>query len=82
MPYVYILQCSDGTYYTGYAVDLEKRLQQHQSGIACKYTRGRRPVVLVYREELTSKSQAMSREAQIKKMPRKQKQLLIDSACT
>jgi len=82
LPYVYILQCSDGTYYTGYAVDLEKRLQQHQSGTACKYTRGRRPVVLVYREELASKGQAMSREIQIKKMPRSQKERLIESLRT
>jgi len=82
LPFVYILQCNDGTYYTGYAVDLEKRLQQHQAGIACKYTRGRLPVSLVYQEQLESKSQAMSREAFIKKMNRKDKERLIGSAGT
>jgi len=82
LPFVYILQCSDGTYYTGYAVDVEKRLQQHQAGIACKYTRGRCPVGLVYQEEFESKSQAMSREAQIKKMTRNEKEKLIKSAGT
>lgn len=80
--FVYILQCNDGTYYTGYAVDLDKRLQQHQAGIACKYTRGRRPVALVYWEECENKSQAMSREAQIKKLQRNQKEKLIKSAGT
>ncbi|MGE5391752.1 MAG: GIY-YIG nuclease family protein [Deltaproteobacteria bacterium] len=82
MPFVYILQCNDGTYYTGYAVDLEKRLQQHQDGIACKYTRGRLPVSLVYREELASKGEAMSREASIKKLTKRQKEKLIESAST
>lgn len=82
MPFVYILQCCDGTYYTGYAVDLDKRLQQHQDGINCKYTRGRRPVELVYWEACESKSQAMSREAKIKKLPRIQKEKLIKSAGT
>lgn len=79
MPYVYILQCNDGTYYTGYAVDLEKRLQQHQEGMACKYTRGRRPVSLVYHEKLLSKSEAMRREAAIKKLTRSEKETLIRS---
>lgn len=82
MPFVYILQCNDGTYYTGYAVDLEKRLQQHQDGIACKYTRGRRPVSLVYHEEFASKGESMSREVAIKKLTRKQKEKLIKASST
>lgn len=82
MAFVYILQCNDGTYYTGYAVNLEKRLQQHQAGVACKYTRGRLPVRLVYWEECESKNQAMSREVQIKKMKRNEKEKLVKSAST
>jgi putative endonuclease len=77
MPFVYILQCRDQTYYTGYAVDLDKRLQEHQQGIGCKYTRGRLPVELVYWEEYPSKSQAMQREHQIKQFSRDDKTKLI-----
>lgn len=77
MPFVYILQCSDKTYYTGYAVELERRLLEHQQGIGCKYTRGRRPVELVYWEEWESKSQAMQREYQIKRLTRAAKSKLI-----
>lgn len=79
MPYVYILQCSDSSYYTGYAVDLERRLQEHQQGEGCKYTRGRCPVELVYWEEHPGKSEAMQREYQIKQMPRAGKQKLIQN---
>lgn len=78
MPYVYVLQCSDESYYTGYAVDLQRRLQEHQQGEGCKYTRGRCPVELVYWEEFPSKSEAMQREYQIKQMNRSGKQKLID----
>ncbi len=79
MPFVYILQCCDQTYYTGYAVDLDKRLQEHQQGTGCKYTRGRLPVELVYWEECPSKSQAMQREHQIKQLSRNDKSKLIHS---
>lgn len=79
MPYVYILQCQDNTYYTGYAMDLEKRLEEHQQGIGCKYTRGRRPVQLVYWENCVSKSEAMQREYQIKQLSRTTKKALIAS---
>jgi len=78
MPYVYILKCNDNTYYTGYTVDLERRLEEHQLGLACKYTRGRTPVELVYWENLATKSEAMQRECQIKKLNRSEKQRLID----
>jgi putative endonuclease len=80
MPFVYILQCSDQTYYTGYATDLERRLQEHQAGTGCKYTRGRLPVELVYWEECVSKSRAMQREHQIKKLARTDKIKLINSS--
>lgn len=80
MPFVYILQCSDKTYYTGYAVDLNKRLQEHQQGIGCKYTRGRLPVELVYWEEWESKSRAMQREHQIKQLKRIDKMKLVNSS--
>ncbi len=78
MPYVYILKCRDNTYYTGYTVDIDRRLQEHQEGLASKYTRGRTPVELVYLENQTSKSEAMQRECQIKKLNKFQKQQLID----
>ena len=77
MPYVYILKCKDGTYYTGYAVDIDKRLAEHQRGIACRYTRGRTPVELIHLETLPTKSEAMQREAAIKKLTRQQKNELI-----
>lgn len=77
MPFVYILQCSDMSYYTGYAVDLERRLLEHQQGTGCKYTRGRLPVALVYWEEWQSKSQAMQREYQIKQLRKTAKSKLI-----
>lgn len=78
MPYVYILKCRDNTYYTGYTVDLERRLEEHRQGLASKYTRGRIPVELVYCEKTPSKSDAMQREWQIKRLTRAEKQHLID----
>ena len=80
MPYVYILKCKDNTYYTGYTVNLDRRLEEHQLGLASKYTRGRTPVELVYWENMDTKSEAMQRECQIKKLDRTQKQSLIDSS--
>ena len=82
MPFVYILECSDKSYYTGYAIDLEKRLQQHQEGTGSKYTRGRCPVRLVYQEEWPTKGEAMSREFEIKHWSRKQKEYLIANSIT
>jgi len=78
MPYTYIIKCADQTLYTGYTTDIQKRLAEHQEGLASKYTRGRTPVELVYLEELDSKSAAIKRELQIKKMTRRQKQALIN----
>ena len=75
--YVYIVHCSDGTLYTGITNDLEKRIEAHNSGRdGAKYTRGRRPVKLVYAEPAGSKSAAARLEYRIKKLGRPQKMLL------
>lgn len=79
MHYTYIVECSDGTLYTGYTINIEKRLQAHNSNNGAKYTRGRTPVLLKYFEEFDNKSDAMKREAQIKKMRRGKKLLLINA---
>lgn len=77
MNYTYILRCSDGTLYTGWTNDLEKRLLTHNSGKGGKYTRARLPVELVYCEEHSSKEEAMRREWQIKQLTREEKLSLI-----
>ena len=77
--YTYILECADGTYYTGWTNDLEKRLEAHNEGKGAKYTRGRGPVELVYLEEFDTKQEAMSKEAKIKRLTRKEKLLLIEN---
>ena len=74
---VYILQCADNTLYTGWTHDLDHRLQAHNSGNGAKYTKARLPVTLVYREDVESKSEALKRELQIKKLTRQQKLALI-----
>ncbi|HLV10514.1 MAG TPA: GIY-YIG nuclease family protein [Halanaerobiales bacterium] len=73
----YIIKCADGSYYTGYTADLKQRLKKHNQGKAAKYTRGRTPVSLVYKEEHGSKSRAMQREYQIKQLTRIEKEKLI-----
>lgn len=73
MNFIYILRCADGTLYTGWTNDLEKRLQTHNSGKGAKYTRSRRPVELVYTESFATRSEAMKREAEIKKLSREEK---------
>ncbi|WP_346869237.1 GIY-YIG nuclease family protein [Clostridium sp. UBA5119] len=78
--YIYILTCSDGTLYTGYTTDLDKRLTMHNSGKGAKYTRTRRPVSRVYSERHTSKSAAMQREYAIKQLTRQQKLQMIKEA--
>ena len=78
MNYAYILRCADGTLYSGWTNDLEKRLSAHNEGKGGKYTRVRRPVELAYFEEFASKREAMSREAQFKKLSREQKLNLIN----
>jgi putative endonuclease len=75
--YCYILECSNGTYYTGWTTDLERRLRMHNRGRGARYTRSRRPVRLVYVEEQPDRSSAMQREIQIKRKSRKGKEKLI-----
>jgi putative endonuclease len=75
--YCYILECSDGTYYTGWTTDPQRRLIQHNRGRGARYTRYRRPVGLVYVEEQPDRSSAMRREFKIKQMSRNAKGKLI-----
>ncbi|HBK52359.1 GIY-YIG nuclease family protein [Syntrophomonas wolfei] len=75
--YIYILSCSDGTLYTGSTNNLSARLEKHNQGEGARYTRGRRPVTLVYSEFAAGKSAALKRERQIKKMTRAAKLALI-----
>ena len=77
--YTYVLRCADDTLYCGWTNDLTARLAAHNSGKGAKYTRGRGPVTLVYSEMFDTQSEAMQREAAIKKLTRPQKQVLIDS---
>ena len=72
-----MLKCSDGTLYTGWTNDLEKRVEAHNSGKGAKYTKARRPVELAYYEEFETKEQAMKREYAIKQLGRKEKQEII-----
>ena len=75
--YVYILKCADGTLYTGWTNNLEKRLRAHNEGRGAKYTRGRLPAELVYYETFEERSEAMGREWAIKQLTREQKLQLI-----
>lgn len=75
--FVYILECSDATLYTGYTTEPERRVKEHNEGRGAKYTRGRGPVKLVYLEGFSDKSEAVKREKEIKKLPREKKLSLI-----
>lgn len=75
--YVYILKCRDDSLYTGWTVDLEKRIAQHNQGTGAKYTRARGPVTLVHWETYETKEEALKREYQIKKLTRVKKIALI-----
>lgn len=77
MNYTYILECMDGTYYTGWTNNLEKRLKDHNDGKGAKYTKARLPVSLIYYEEFQTKEEAMRREYAIKHMTRNEKKQLI-----
>lgn len=79
MNYTYILECSDGSYYTGWTNNLKKRIDEHNNGTGAKYTRGRAPVILKYYEQYNTKQKAMKREYEIKKLTRKEKQILINN---
>lgn len=75
--HVYIVECSDGSLYTGVAKDLENRITKHNNGTGAKYTRSRRPVTLVYAETTADKSSALQREHLIKQLKRVEKLSLI-----
>ena len=74
---VYVVECSDGTYYTGYTTDVERRVAEHNAGDGAKYTRGRRPVTLVHVEAFGSQSRAMQREYEIKQLSRPAKERIV-----
>ncbi|WP_251342126.1 GIY-YIG nuclease family protein [Haloplanus halophilus] len=80
MHYVYVLECADGTYYTGYTTDVERRVAEHDAGEGAKYTRGRTPVELVHTERYGTRSAAMSREHEIKSLSRPAKERLVTDA--
>ena len=73
MHYVYVLRCADDTLYTGWTTNLNKRIQAHNDKKGAKYTKSRTPVALFYYEEFETKSEALKREAAIKKLPRSEK---------
>jgi len=75
--FVYIVECADGTFYTGASVDVSRRVAQHNAGTGAKYTRARLPVKLVYLEKCGDRSTALQREGAIKKFSRKQKIILV-----
>jgi putative endonuclease len=77
MPYMYILECRDGSYYTGSTIDLRKRLVEHQNGTGAKYTRSKLPVKLVYCEEYPQVDVAFRREKQVQKWSHEKKKALI-----
>ena len=77
MNYTYIVKCSDGTFYTGWTNNLEKRIKSHNAGTGAKYTRSRLPVTLIYYEAFATKQEAMQREYAIKQLTRRQKEVLI-----
>ncbi len=75
--YTYILECADGTLYTGFTTDLKRRLETHNAGMGAKYTRSRLPVRLVYSERYETEHEARSRECAVKKLTRAQKRALF-----
>jgi putative endonuclease len=75
---LYILRCSDGSFYSGITNDLARRLAQHRDGKASRYTRSRRPVRIVYDESCASRSDALKKEYAVKALSRKEKRILID----
>lgn len=77
--YTYLLRCADGTLYCGWTNDLEKRVAAHNAGAGAKYTKTRRPVKLAYYETFATKQEAMRREAEIKRLTRREKLALIET---
>lgn len=81
MNYTYIVRCRDSSLYTGWTNDLERRMREHNAGKGAKYTKSRRPVVLVYFEAFETRQEAMSREYAIKRLKREDKLKLLESEC-
>ena len=79
---VYMVRCRTGEFYTGCTTDIKRRVKQHNRGSGSRFTRSRRPVVLVYHEPCSTKSSALKRENQIKRMTRLQKMALVQTAST
>lgn len=77
--YLYVLRCGDGTLYTGITTNIEKRLAAHRAGKGAKYTRGRAPLELIYRELCSSHSDALKKEYRFKQLPRAEKEGIIAS---
>ena len=77
MPYAYLVRCAGGSYYAGWTTDLEARVQAHNNGRGARYTRGRRPVQLVYWEAQPSRGAAQRREAALRRLSRDQKAALV-----
>jgi len=75
--YIYVLKCSDGSFYTGYTTNLEKRVNTHNNGKGAKYTRGRLPVRLVYSKEFPTKSEALKAEYAFKQWSRNKKEQFL-----
>jgi len=71
--WVYLVRCSDGSYYAGYTTDVERRVAEHNDGVGAKYTRGRTPVELVHHERCDSRSAALSREHELKSLSHAEK---------
>jgi len=80
--FVYILECADGSLYTGIARDLDARIKTHNDGTGAKYTRGRLPVTLIYSEATDNRSSALQREYEIKQLTRKSKLILSSTQLT
>ena len=80
MTYTYIVKCRDGSLYTGWTTDLDRRVKAHNEGTGARYTKSRRPVELVYHETFETKEEAMRREYAIKRLTRAQKLALIGGA--
>ena len=78
--YVYVVECADGSFYTGYTTDVERRVTEHNAGAGAKYTRGRTPVTLRHVESFDSRSAALSREHAIKSLSRAEKERLVEQS--
>lgn len=78
--WVYIVRCDDGSFYTGYTTDVDRRLREHNDGAGAKYTKGRTPVELVHRENHTTREAALAREHEIKGLSRSAKETLIGAS--